>query len=277
MALQIKHSGYTPDWGGREILLRAQGVDDYGSVWGGTFGLFDFGKADYPDTSKIGTAFYNLRTGGDDAIGGTQNGDGSPNITGINAAKGIPLVNGSTRSVVLPDGFRLDQLPALSSVVLWFWVTNDATINASDLNAFAGYGSGGAGANVQWTLVQRGVAGQFRFVIGSGGGSSFIDLSGAGGGATVLYALYIKKTSSTGFTAYAYRDGVLGGSAARSYPFNNPLTSDASSKPVIGPPGAYGPGYRGIIHRVGGRRVDPSTFDVEAWLAEEIEANGERW
>lgn len=275
MALQLKHNGYTPNWGGRDLSLLAQGSDDYGNIWGGTLGVFDFGKADYPDQSKVGTEFYNLRSGKAPMTGGAQQPDGSAQQVGIHAAKGLTL-SGSAgqyyRSVRYPDAFKLDTLPAYSSVLLWWWLTNSATVNAGDLNCVAGYGYGTVAAN-QWTLVQQGVSNKFKFMVND---KSIIGGT-AGGGETHLYSVYVKRASTADWTASAYIDGALVGSVTGSYPFNNPLTSYPSQTPVVGPSGGYGPSYNGVVHRTGGRIVDPATFSMAEWLAEEIAANAGRW
>jgi len=275
MAVQIIHQNYTPDWGGKELLLRAAGDDPGGGIFGGTLGVFDFAQPDYPDESVVGTEFYNLRTGADPMVGNSQNGAGNARIVDINATKGVHLVSGNGDRVNFPDSFDLLNMGSEPSALFWAWVTNNETgTDPSGTSSIMGYGAYN-GSSCQYTVVIN--SGKVEFRIGSNGGASFVTAPSAYKGDTFLVSLYIEKTGAGVFSAKCYVDDTLIGTISRSYPFNNPVTAYSESTPRIGLIQGYSSAWDLTIHRTGGRQVNPDYFDFDEWRAAEIAANTGRW
>ncbi|MBR9820708.1 MAG: hypothetical protein GYB51_06880 [Rhodobacteraceae bacterium] len=281
MALQIKHTGYTPNWGGRELSLKAQGFDPYDTVWGGTEASFDFGIPELvPNAPQNGDEVLNMRTGGDPAVfSDFQNGNGDPDVTTVHADGGVAFsatTPGGYR-MTLPEAFDLTAHGATTSAVIWIWVNIETVQDV--LQGVMGYGKPNDSTNQQWGIyaITAG-SGSLRFRVGSGGTYSDVEVAQTTG--EQLLSLLVRKDSATGFTAFAYRDATLLGSASRSYPLNQPKDGDPAETPRMGHMSGLGGPLSFIARRCGVRVVDPEVYtqaEHEAWIAEQIAANGGRW
>ena len=179
--------------------------------------------------------------------------------------------------MVLPEAFDLTTHGTTTSAVIWLWM-NTATVQ-DVLQGVMGYGKVNDSSNLQWAIyTTTDGAGSLRIRVGSGGGYSDINVAQTTG--EQLISLLVRKDSAAGFTAFAYRDATLLGSAARSYPLNQPKDGDPTVTPRMGSLAGLGGPLSFIARRCGVRVVDPEVYTQavhEAWIAEQIAANGGRW
>ncbi len=285
MALQIKHNGYTPDWQGRDLLLPAQGLDTYDTIWGGTVS-YDFARSDTPalapNVVRNGDTIQSLRVGaGVVTAVGVQAGDGTPWMQANHAAKGLDLSTNAGNDLRLPASFDLLTMGDTPSVVIWAMFKCVAVPAAYRSLAF--HGRLNQNTYMQWAM-NHGSTANFGMQIGSAGGKSDLGYGTTNlvAGTEYLASLFVQKVSDTQFIAHGYLNGTKLGTATRAYPFNDPTaySGGASDVPGIGTSGGGSGVMSCILRRLGRRQVDPAHYTVadhEAWIAEQIAANAGRW
>ena len=283
MALQIKHNGYTPDWQGRDLLLPAQGLDTYDTVWGGTVS-YDFARSDTPalapNVVRNGDTIQSLRTGaGPITAVQVQGGGTTPWMQNNHSAQGLDLSTSQYNNLRLPDALDLLTLGDKPSVVIWA-MFKCVSVPASSRSLIF-HGRLSQGAYSQWVM-NHGVTANFGMQIGSAGGKT--DIGYAAGnlvaGTEYLASLFVQKISDTQFTAHSYLNGTKLGTATRAYPFNDPTDYNLADVPSIGISGGTSGVMSCVLRRMGRRQVDPDSYTVadhEAWIAEQIAANAARW
>lgn len=278
MAVQIIHNDFLPDWGKGRFDLRARGDDTFDAIFGGT-SSFDFARADLmPLELYNGDTLPNLRTGGGVATAtNVENGDGSAKLTNIPGDGGLKFGgSGGVYTIDLPNDFDLLNMGAEASAVVWVWLNLPATLD-SGFFGVAGYGKFNDGLNAQWAINTNGA--NFVVQIG-GGGAGWLSTTWAQTAGEHLISVNIQRHSATLWSASVYDNAALVGTLSGAYPLHDPLAGDATQTPHMG----YIAGGSGaadcIIRRTGVRQINPETYgksEHEAWIAEQIAANGPRW
>lgn len=247
------------------LNLRGVQTDPFGEVRGGHRALYDYSTLG--DSIASGGAVDNLIVGGADGV-----------MTGMAAAsivsnKGIRKT--LTTSVWFGLGTEFDLLNAAygsePSIVVSAWMThNDLTTNVAGV---LGYASS-AGSNCQWQWAVTTDAGcNFRATVNGLHVVTTLTL-----GVAYLHTLYFRRTAAGAYEVRVYIGSTLIGTiTGQSYPFRSPPAGGGSPLPAFGWAQGYSPAYLGTLHRAQAFQVDPATFDVAAWLAEEIANNAARF
>lgn len=282
MSLQIKHNNYLPNWGGRELSLKAQSDDLYDDVWGGTVS-FDFGRINRPDLSPNivdnGNEIKSLRVGAPPVVAvSVRAGNGLPLMTDNNSVKGLDLSRGQYMELSLPSKFDLLTMGDKPSAVIWAWFK--VVSLPAQFRSLIDYGRLNSLGSAQWTMAHD-ASGIFFINVGSAGSTSKIS---AGSPLVVngeyLASVFMQKVSNNNFTAHAYLNGAKLGAATRAYPFNSPTSNNPGDKPHIGSSSGGAGLMSAVLRRIGIRQVDPAYYTVddhEEWIASQIAENSGRW
>lgn len=279
MALQIQHTDYTPNWNGAELDLRARGNDDYDTIWGGT-SSFDFARADLMPSSLFNDdTLVNLRSGQGPAIAkNVQNGNGTAKLTDIAGDGGLKFgtaLTGAT-NVDLPESFDLLNMGAEASTAIWAWINLPATTSAG-IFGIAGFGKFNDGLHAQWILGTN--AGNFTASLG-GGNAVLTTATWAQMPGEHLLSVVLSRQAAALWSAKVYDNTTLVGSLTGAYPFHDPKVGDAMQVPKMGLISGGSGAAPVIQRRIGMRQVNPATYgqaEHEAWIAQQIAANGGRW
>jgi hypothetical protein len=235
-------------------------------VLGGQKTLFDYSAMG--DSISTGGVIKNLIRGG-------VNGSPNANITSIQSSKGIKKESGNFWHN-LGSPFNVNSYTNLGSnapsVVLSFWLKHEtATTNSAGLLGYAFQ----TGPNNQYSLQVTTDPGSPRIRFACAGEALTYNVSIATN-TPILYTIYFKATGASTMIVYFYAGDTLVGQLNKAYPLPNPLLGDADQFPRLGAPGGFGGSYVGIMQRAIALQVDPSVFDIDAWLNDEILYNTTR-
>jgi hypothetical protein len=259
----LQGSGVVPE--ATALSLRGIQTDTYGEVLGGHKALFDFDQSGVTGLLTAGEV-KNLISGGDGMTVSQAFVSGDP----VEAKKGANFTSGGSGEVLLmPEVYDLNTLGAEASLVISNWITNDMDVGAG-FPAIMGYARQ-TNTNNQWSINHENTQNTFVTRV-SGSKHTFVVPNGA----AFLLTMYIKKTSSGvySFTTYL-NDVAVGSTAGKSYPFITP--SDGMETRNVGTISGFTSTWEGTVHRMQLLKVDPTAFDIDAWIAAEIAANGSRF
>lgn len=247
------------------LNLRGLQTDAYGEVMGGDRALFDFGLPSTPTSFAAGGVLPNL-------IVGKDAGSITFSVSDVDTYKGIrqAATSGDYRAYV-SDAFNPAEMGSSPSFFVSAWIT---AIALSDYAGVACCADDNTLAGRSWRWLGMANGSIITNFTGNGGATDYpVTIAGAlEVGVPHLITMVCTKTTATTFALSYYVDATLKGAISGIYGFVNPTRV---------PNFCYSPGQgsaqRMILHRARARKFDPAYFDVNAWLAAEIAANGSRW
>tara|TARA_R110001592_G_scaffold13404_11_gene61592 strand:+ start:3056 stop:3883 length:828 start_codon:yes stop_codon:yes gene_type:complete len=246
--------------------------DLYGDFYGGGSG-FDFARSDLvPDVLYLDDPVANLVAGADPALGGLNNGNGTPKTIDVHANEGIKFPD--TVEIKLPDDFNLFLLGDTPSARVSVWFDHYAAETTT--KRVAGAGGYNHGTFLQWAISASDTV--YAVNVGSSGSNQSVTFP-VTTGETLISILWLKN-SANGFNAYIYHDDELVGTISRLYPLNNPADGGGSTIPSLGGSGGLTGAAKVVHRRIEVQPVDPATYTVEdheAWIADQIALNGPRF
>ncbi|WP_126977487.1 hypothetical protein [Frigidibacter oleivorans] len=244
-------------------------TDPHGQVMAGDLALFDFALEDQADTIAAGADVPGLIFDQDAGHAGAVA------FTGVEAAKGLVFdpAAGTRRLYLPPAQFDLAQLGSEASLLISTWLTHRA--GGTSLSSIIGHAYLNSSQH-QWSLLFETGNTITAAVNAATSGTRF--------GTTVtpdvpvLLTILCRRKSAGTFEKLLYRDDELVAAGAdTAYPFNSVTQVGANFDPIIGGLGSYVAGWKGTVHRVRIRKIDPENFDIDAYLAAEIAANAGRF
>lgn len=261
----LKGSGVVPE----PVSLNLRGIqtDEFGEIKGGHKALFDIVQTGETGIISSGDTIDNLIVGGDPLVCIS-----SGFLVPLETAKGIEFSNssGGVEFVEMPDVFDLNSLGDEPSAVISTWITNK-TVSGSGSPAVMGYAYQ-TGTYCQWSIAHENIdntiavrVNGYKYTL-----SMILD-------EPTLITIVVLKSSSGTWIGYVYKNNeLIGITPETAYPFKDPSGSGAASR-NIGHIGGYNGAWDGIVHRLQLLKVDPETFDIDQWIADEIANNAGRF
>lgn len=259
------------------LKLRGLQTDAYGQILGGHKALIDPLQSGLTGKLATGASVPNLVAGAANPV--VSFGFTNAGVDPIETAKGLNFTSATNEygeNILLVDyatsPWNLLNHGSEPSLVISTWLTIDAL--PSGVHGVLGFAAQN-GSFAQWGI-QLTSAGLQPFV----NGVSDVTVFNPPLGDRTLITQYIQRTGAGTFNYKWYVNDALQQTLSRVYPLANPRGAGSpitTAQPRMGQLDGFGGSWDGTIHRQQNLKVDPSVFDIAAWLAAEIAANGARF
>ena len=259
-------SGVVPEL--TALKLRGVQTDAYGEIKGGHKALFDTEQTGETGTLAAGSKIENLVLGGDQ-LSVSQGGFS----TTLEDSKGIEFSNSNNNVewIDLPSVFDLFSLGEEPSFVLSLWITNK-TVSGTGSPAIIGYAYQTT-TYCQWSLSHDNADNTLALRFSGLKAATVVPIN-----EPVLLTIYVLRTGPGTYKIDFYNgDQLIASHSNKLYPFNDPGGPGVASTRRIGMIGGQTQTWNGIVHRLQLFKVDPETFDIDQWLADEIANNSDRF